>query len=284
MRIRYIAGAASAALFGLAVLANTAGAAPGYLNQGMNLRAGPGVDYPLVASLPPGTQADILGCLPGWTWCDIATQGLRGWMAGAGLEVLYDDQQEPLAGYGQVIGLPFIGFDFGNYWGDHYRGRPWYSQVDRWHGGGPRPEGFGGRGPGGGFDGHGPGGDFGRNRPGDGRFEGREGQGGPGGYPGAGRPGIGPGQGGFEGRGGGPAGFPGQGGGFAGHEHGGGGPGQGGPDPRMGGGQHPQPGGGGFQGGRNAEPSHGQPPQPQGGGGPGGHPEGRGGPDQHHPN
>lgn len=166
MRSRDVAGMATGVLLGLALPCQMAQATPGFLNQGMNLRAGPGVDYPWIASLPPGTQAEIFGCLPEWSWCDVATQGLRGWVAGVGLQVLYDNQPEPLTGYGSEIGLPFIGFDFGNYWGQYYRGRPWYSQVDRWHGpGGPgggsgRPYGDDGAGPygagRGGFAGQGP--------------------------------------------------------------------------------------------------------------------------------
>lgn len=187
MRLHAIAGASLAALMGLTLLAGAARAAPAYTNQGMNLRAGPGVDYPLLASLPPGTRAEVFGCLDGWSWCDVATGGLRGWMAGAGLQVVYDDQPEPLPGYGAEIGLPLVGFDFNNYWGSHYRGRSWYSSVDRWHGGGGPDRGRPGwDGPRGGFDG-GPGGDgrgrgpdWDRGRGGDFR---NNGPGGPGGRP-----------------------------------------------------------------------------------------------------
>ncbi len=148
MRLRASARAGVAVLLGLTALATAAQAAPAYLNQGMNLRAGPGVDYPLLASLPPGTRAEVFGCLQGWSWCDVATSGLRGWIAGVGLQVVYDDQPEPLPGYGAEVGLPFVGFDVGNYWGRYYRGRPFYSQVDRFHG---DPGGYGERGPRGDF-------------------------------------------------------------------------------------------------------------------------------------
>ncbi len=196
MRRRDLAGASGAILLTLAALAR-ADAAPGYVVQGINLRAGPGVDYPWIASLPPGTPADIFGCLPDYTWCDVATVGTRGWVAGVGLNVLYGQQPEPLVAYGPQV-IPFIGFDFNTYWGTYYRGRPWFSDVDRWHGGGP---GRFDRGPGGdrgpGFDrgpayGRGPGPDRGPGFAGPGR--GPIGPDRPGGYAGpGGRPGGTPG-------------------------------------------------------------------------------------------
>ena len=183
--------AAGGALLALMASAGVALAVPGYVVEGINMRAGPGVDYPWVAALPPGTETEIFGCLPGYTWCDVAAVGTRGWVAGVGLQLLYGQQPEPLVDYGPQIGLPFVGFDFHTYWGSYYRNRPWYSGVDRWHGG-PPGRGFGpgrdyGPGPGyriGGNIGPGPGRggpEFDRGPgPGLGRDFGRPGGGGPG--------------------------------------------------------------------------------------------------------
>ncbi len=206
MRRRSLAGASGAVLLALAALAGTAHAVPGYVVQGINMRAGPGVDYPWIASLPPGTRTEIFGCLDGYTWCDVAAVGARGWVAGVGLNALYGPQPEPLVVYGPQV-IPFIGFDFNSYWGTYYRGRPWFTDVDRWHGGPPGrfdrgPGGFDrgpgyGRGPG--FD-RGPGIDHGPGFAGPGRGPGGVdrpggGYGGPGGRPGGG-PGPGPARGG----------------------------------------------------------------------------------------
>ena len=197
---------------GLLTLAGAARAAPGYVTDGVNLRAGPGVDYPLVTPLPPGTPAEIYGCLPGWTWCDIAVNGpqggVRGWAAGPRLQLAYNGQPVELPEYGPQFGLPIIGFDVDNYWGTYYRAEPWFGDRGRWrgdfHGGG---QGFdrargdvgrgdvgrgeeGPRGPGdfagdprGGFPNRGPGGEPGGFHPG----------GGPGGRPGGEQGGFRPG-------------------------------------------------------------------------------------------
>ena len=254
MRRHNLAAGAGAALLALAALAGTAKATPGYVVQGINMRAGPGVDYPWIASLPPGTQTEIFGCLDGFTWCDVAAVGARGWVAGVGLNVLYGQQPEPLLTYGPQV-IPFIGFDFNNYWGSYYRGRPWFSGVDRWHGGPP------GR-----FD-HGPGG-FDHGGPGYGRGPGFDR--GSGFDHGAGSdrgPGFDHG-GGFAGPGRGPGGFGHPGGGY------------GGPGGRPGGPAGPGPGGpnrGGAPGGQRPGP------EGHGGPGPGGHPGDHGGPGDHRP-
>lgn len=236
MRRFNLAAGAGAALLALVALAGTADATPGYVVQGINMRAGPGVDYPWIASLPPGTQTEIFGCLDGFTWCDVAAVGARGWVAGVGLNVLYGQQPEPLLAYGPQV-IPFIGFDFNNYWGTYYRGRPWFSGVDRWHGGPP------GR-----FD-HGPGG-FDRGGQGYGR--------GPGFDHGAGFAGPGRGPGGFDHPGGGYGGPGGRPGGPAGASPGG--PGLGGPN-RGGapGGQRPGPEGHGGPGPGGHQGDHGGP-------------------------
>ncbi len=144
-------------------MAGSAVAAPGFTTDGVNLRAGPGLDYPPVVPLPPGTPTEIYGCLPGWSWCDVAAEGARGWVAGSRLQVFYGDQRVLLPYYAPRIGLPVIGFNFGDYWGHNYRDRPWFADRDRWGGNRGRPPGPGpgygpgpGRGPG--PAGYGPGG------------------------------------------------------------------------------------------------------------------------------
>ena len=138
MRLDGAVRTAGLLLAGLTTLATPADAAPGIVTQDINMRAGPGIDYPLVAQLPQGTPAEIFGCLSGFGWCDVAVQDARGWVAGPGLQLLYDDQPEPLLGYGAAAGVPLVGFAIGSYWQSHYRDRPWYHDVDRWRGDGPR--------------------------------------------------------------------------------------------------------------------------------------------------
>ncbi|WP_282615030.1 SH3 domain-containing protein [Roseomonas gilardii] len=112
-------------------------AAPGYATGNVNLRAGPGPSYPRVAMIAAGAPVEIFGCLDGYNWCDVGVGGARGWVAGSYLQYAYQGQRVLVPEYGPRIGVPIIGFDFGDYWGRYYRGRPWYSVHDRW--GGPPP-------------------------------------------------------------------------------------------------------------------------------------------------
>lgn len=104
-----------------------------FTSKPVNLRAGPARDYPLVAQLGPGTPVQVAGCVNGYSWCDVTLQdGNRGWVYAQNLNYPYQGNQVPLLTYGSAIGLPIIAFSLGAYWGQNYRGRPWYGQQSHW--------------------------------------------------------------------------------------------------------------------------------------------------------
>ena len=109
-------------------------------NSSVNLRAGPARDYPVVSQLPGGLPVTVMGCVAGYSWCDIATPNLRGWVYAGRLNYRYQGNPVPVLGYGNAIGLPIVTFSIGTYWGNYYRGRPWYRDQSRWaHRPPPRP-------------------------------------------------------------------------------------------------------------------------------------------------
>lgn len=110
-----------------------AAAQQAFASKPVNLRAGPARDYPLVAQLGPGTPVQVAGCVNGYSWCDVTLQdGNRGWVYARNLNYPYQGNQVPLITYGSAIGLPIIVFSIGSYWGQYYRGRPWYGQQSHW--------------------------------------------------------------------------------------------------------------------------------------------------------
>lgn len=109
-------------------------AAPGYVTGNVNLRAGPEVDYPAVLTIPAGSTVDIQGCLEDYGWCDVIAGGNRGWVAGNYIQYEYEQRRVFVPDYGPRIGIPIITFAIGSYWDSYYRGRPFYSQRDRWYG------------------------------------------------------------------------------------------------------------------------------------------------------
>jgi uncharacterized protein YraI len=135
--MRHRIGASRSILAGLALSAALlmpalAQAAPAFVTSGLNMRAGPGTEYPVVAQLEPGVQVEVFGCLEGYGWCDVAIGQDRGWVAGSFLQAPYYERREPLVSVAPAIGLPVVGFTVGNYWDSYYRNRPWYRERSRW--------------------------------------------------------------------------------------------------------------------------------------------------------
>src|ERR1700743_2950837 len=136
---------------GFAVLPMTANAqSQAFTTSPVNVRAGPASDYPIVAQLPGGVPVAVMGCIANFQWCDVATSNLRGWVYASRLSSPYQGSNVPLMSYGTTLGLPILGFSIADYWGNYYRGRPWYNQQSRWahHAPPPPPRPGAGRPPG----------------------------------------------------------------------------------------------------------------------------------------
>ena len=125
---------AYAAFAALTVLSGVASAqqAPAVINGPANLHAGPARDYPLVAQLAPGTPVTVMGCVAGYSWCDVALPDLRGWVYAGRLSYAYQGGYVPVLNYGMTLGLPIVEFSLDSYWGNYYRGRPWFADQGRW--------------------------------------------------------------------------------------------------------------------------------------------------------
>jgi uncharacterized protein YraI len=145
MRARVWAVAAVSAFSGLA--------APGAFAQSqaltsepVELYAGPSADYPVVSEVGPNVAVQVMGCVNGYSWCDVALPGLRGWVYAGYLTYPYQGGYVPVESYGAAIGLPVVTFVIGDYWGSFYRDRPWYGEREHWaH---VPPPGYGARPPG----------------------------------------------------------------------------------------------------------------------------------------
>jgi uncharacterized protein YraI len=131
MHLRPVAlsfGALLLAAFGLVSAQNA------YTTRPKHVRAGPNQDYPLVAQLDAGAPLEVHGCLSDWSWCDVSfdDNSARGWVFSDGVSFVYQGGRVPLYSYAPSLGITVITFSLGSYWGDYYRGRPWYSQRDQW--------------------------------------------------------------------------------------------------------------------------------------------------------
>lgn len=108
-------------------------AADGFVTGNINLRAGPDIDYPRIATIPYGSRVSIQGCTVGWEWCDIIAFGNRGWVAGNFLQYDYQNQRVLVPAYGARVGIPIVSFVIGSYWGSYYRDRPFYRDRQHWY-------------------------------------------------------------------------------------------------------------------------------------------------------
>jgi uncharacterized protein YraI len=63
------------------LLAAPALAAPVYSSVDLNLRTGPGEEYPVLGVLKKNDEGDALGCVADWSWCDVSFGGFHGWVA-----------------------------------------------------------------------------------------------------------------------------------------------------------------------------------------------------------
>jgi len=105
-----------------------------YATTNVNVRAGPGIDYPVVDVARSGAPVYVHGCLSQRAWCDVDFDGLRGWMSSNYLAFEQRGRRYVGADAMYRLGTPIISFQFGNYWDRHYRGRDFYRDRGRWEG------------------------------------------------------------------------------------------------------------------------------------------------------
>jgi uncharacterized protein YraI len=88
------------------LLAGPALAVPGYSTAHLNLRAGPGTQYPVVGMMEYNVRSDITGCLADYSWCAVAVAGLTGWSSAEYLVV--DKGGEVMQITGPDSGIPVV--------------------------------------------------------------------------------------------------------------------------------------------------------------------------------
>lgn len=62
---------------GVALLAATGAASAATVTNDLNLRAGPGTDYPVIDTMPGGSHVSIRNCTG--SWCRVNFRGQSGW-------------------------------------------------------------------------------------------------------------------------------------------------------------------------------------------------------------
>jgi uncharacterized protein YraI len=97
-----------AAMVVLPAVAQAAGPAIAYTTANLNMRAGPGTNYPVVATVPHGGGVTVFGCTADFTWCDAAFANVKGWVSGRYLSYGGNGAYygRPIPNAGVYIGVP----------------------------------------------------------------------------------------------------------------------------------------------------------------------------------
>ncbi|MDP5216438.1 SH3 domain-containing protein [Ruegeria sp. 2205SS24-7] len=122
------------AMLVLPLLANLAHAkTQGFTTTSAHMRAGPGISYPVVATLPQDATIEIYGCQTGYSWCDVSWNAARGWISSNYILTDRDGKKSVLTPVlAAEIGIAIIEFNQA-YWNNHYEQYPWYADWNRYY-------------------------------------------------------------------------------------------------------------------------------------------------------
>jgi len=78
-----------------------------YTTANLNMRAGPGTNYPVLTTLPRNAGVTIFGCTADYRWCDAAFTTARGWVSGRYLSYAAEGPYygRPIPNAGGYIGV-----------------------------------------------------------------------------------------------------------------------------------------------------------------------------------
>lgn len=102
--LKLAAGTALATL----LVAGPAFAVSGYSTAHLNLRTGPGTQYPVVGVMEYNVRSNITGCLADYSWCAVEVAGLSGWAAAEYLVVDESGQIQQVDEAGASTGIPVV--------------------------------------------------------------------------------------------------------------------------------------------------------------------------------
>lgn len=120
--------AITAVVFAMALgMSGAAQAAPGWTSNALNLRAGPGVNYPLVARIPEKASVEVEGCLENWSWCNVFWRGKYGWTSGRHIELKKIKHHGGPHHASSETMPPVVVYNVNEYWDRHYRDAPFYA-------------------------------------------------------------------------------------------------------------------------------------------------------------
>jgi uncharacterized protein YraI len=77
----------------------------------LNMRAGPGSQYPIVATIQSNGAVEIIGCLEQGNWCQLSWQGNQGWSYSEYLAVTETGEQVFVPQARSILDIPIVAFE-----------------------------------------------------------------------------------------------------------------------------------------------------------------------------
>ena len=107
-RMQVVIGLAS--LLGAAMVAGPASAVTAFSPTGhLNVRSGPGFQFPVVSQIQANVPAEITGCVSDYSWCSVALpDGTTGWASGPYLVTKATGQPKNLQVAGASLNIPIV--------------------------------------------------------------------------------------------------------------------------------------------------------------------------------
>jgi len=127
MKYQIAAGALLAAL----AIPGAAAAQQAYATIDLNMRAGPGPGFPVVAVIRADEGVTIYGCVTSGTWCDVSWGADRGWAYAQYLAYNVAGGPAIVTQVAPPSAPPVVTYQTTTYWDEHYRDRPFYSERQR---------------------------------------------------------------------------------------------------------------------------------------------------------
>jgi uncharacterized protein YraI len=74
----------------------------------LNVRSGPGFQYPVVAQMPANTRFPVTGCLQDYSWCSVVVGDVSGWASAPYLVTDAGGKPTNLQVSGAQLGIPIV--------------------------------------------------------------------------------------------------------------------------------------------------------------------------------
>lgn len=93
------------------MLPGAAAAATAVATTDVNVRSGPGPQFPVVGAIQQNGAVELTGCLAGSSWCQVNNNGYLGWSYGRYLAIQQTGGAVIVSDAGPQIGIPTVAYE-----------------------------------------------------------------------------------------------------------------------------------------------------------------------------